>query len=142
MVLRFRKLRPDAYVPSRATPHSAGLDLHAPYGLIIPAGKQALIGTSLSVKLPKNCCGRIAPRSGLALRYSVDVLAGIIDADYQGEVFVLLINHGTEEFRITRGDRIAQLIVERILFPTLIEDENISEIPTERGTHGLGSSGT
>jgi len=80
--------------------------------VISPRGK-ALISTGISVQIPIGNYGRIAPRSGLAVKHFIDVGAGVVDADYRGEVRVLLFNFGEEEFKVSQGDRIAQLIIEK-----------------------------
>ena len=103
-----------------------------------PGGK-VLINTGLKIKLPDGHYGRIAPRSGLSLS-GIDVLAGVIDNDFRGQVKVFLINLGKENFVINLGDRIAQLIIEKNTTPPVIEVEKIIE-KSERGDDGFGSSG-
>lgn len=90
--------------------------------------------------MPAGCYGRVAPRSGLAAKHGIDVGAGVIDEDYRGNIGVVLFNHGKEAFEIKRGDRIAQLICERIVYPVLEEVEKLTE--TVRGAGGFGSTGT
>lgn len=80
----------------------------------VPAGRQALIKTDLSIAIPPNTYARIAPRSGLAVKKMIDVGAGVVDYDYRGPVGVVLFNHGSEDFKVSKGDRVAQLILERI----------------------------
>lgn len=84
------------------------------YEATVPAGRQALIKTDLSIAIPPNTYARIAPRSGLAVKKMIDVGAGVVDYDYRGPVGVVLFNHGSEDFKVNKGDRVAQLILERI----------------------------
>ena len=96
--------------------------------------------TGLQIRVPYGCYGRVAPRSGLALKKFIDVGAGVIDADYNGEVGVVLFNFSDEEFVVKVGDRIAQLIIERISMAPVVVVDSISK--TQRGTGGFGSTGT
>ena len=106
--------------------------------MTIPAKGQGIIGTGIAIGLPPNTYGHIAPRSGLALKHSLAVNAGVIDADYTGEIKVILVKLGTKEYKIHKEDKIAQLIVERIASEEAILGENLEN--TERGIKGFGSS--
>lgn len=134
----------DLPLPSYATAHSAGMDLlaaiHNP--VVIRKGKRVLIPTGLSIALPDGYEAQIRPRSGLALKNGVTVLnsPGTIDADYRGEIGVILINLGEDEFTITRGMRIAQMIVAP--YNTVLFQVSDTLPSTERGTGGFGSTGT
>ena len=97
------------------------------------------MSTDLSIATPAGTYGRIAPRSGLAAKHFIDTGAGVIDADYRGEVKVLLFNHSEKDFEIKVGDRIAQLVLERIYTPEVMEVENLEE--SVRGAGGFGSTG-
>ena len=97
------------------------------------------IYTGIAIKLPPNCFGRIAPRSGLALKNGIDVLAGVIDEDYRGEIKVLLINHGQEDFVINSGDRIAQLVVANVTKANYKLSDKLKL--SERGAGGFGHTG-
>ena len=134
------KITPFATLPKRTSAYSAGLDLASAYDYSIPPMQRLLVKTDLKLKIPCNCYGRIAPRSGLALNNFIDVGAGVIDADYRGNICALLFNFSTNEFLIKRGDRIAQLIIERISMPIVREVEELPQ--TEREGKGFGSSGT
>jgi len=130
-------------LPAYETEHSAGMDLRAYLDdeTIIRQGQRKLIKTGLFIELPEGHEAQIRPRSGLALKHGITVLnsPGTIDADYRGEIMVLLINLGDEDFEIKNGDRIAQMIIskhERIEF---VESENLNE--TKRGAGGYGSTG-
>jgi dUTP pyrophosphatase len=131
----------DLALPSYATTGSAGLDLCAAHAHRIEPGERKLVGTGFAIALPSNCEGQIRPRSGLAARSGLTVLnaPGTIDADYRGEVKVLLINLGLEPVEITSGDRIAQLVVAPVSRLRLIEVEDLPS--TARGAGGFGSTG-
>jgi dUTP pyrophosphatase len=137
--LKVKLIHPDAQVPSRGSIHAAGVDLYAPEGHRLVPGQRKLIPTGLKIAVPHGFYGRVAPRSGIAFKHGIDVLAGVIDSDYRGELGVLLINTGTQNFIIQKGDRIAQLIVEAILTPEVIHVEELDD--TERGAGGFGSTG-
>ncbi len=131
-------------LPARATPGSAGLDLRAAIAapITLSPGARALIPTGLRLAIPRGLEGQVRPRSGLALRRGVTVLnsPGTIDADYRGELGVLLINHGEEPVTLHRGDRIAQLVLAPVASPSLLEVQVLDE--TARGEGGFGSTGT
>lgn len=139
MILPIQRLSPDATLPTRGSVHAAGLDLYAATeGRMLP-GLRMAFGTRIAVAIPVGHYGRIAPRSGLAVRHGIDVLAGVIDCDYRGEIVVLLQNHGGSPFVVRFGDRIAQLIVQPIAMPLLRLVDALPE--TERGADGFGSTG-
>ena len=130
-------------LPSYATEHAAGMDLCAAVAndVVIEPGKRALIPTGLSIALPEGYEAQVRPRSGLALKNGITVLnsPGTIDADYRGEVGVILANCGTEPYTVTRGSRIAQMVVARYERVTWQEVASLSE--TARGAGGFGSTG-
>jgi dUTP pyrophosphatase len=126
-------------LPTYASPGAAGADLRASEPVEIPPGGRAAVPTGLKLQIPAGQVGLVWPRSGLAVRHGIDTLAGVLDADYRGEVRVVLVNHGTDPFRVAPGDRIAQLLlqpVERGVFAASAELED-----TDRGTGGFGSTG-
>lgn len=133
------RLHAGAKLPTRGSPHSAGLDLYAIESLTIHARSRASVRTGLAVAIPQGFYGRVAPRSGLAVRHGLDVLAGVIDSDYRGEIICALINHGDETVEIEAGMRIAQLVIESIATPEPVWSEDLSR--TERGPGGFGSTG-
>jgi dUTP pyrophosphatase len=137
--LRFKKLHPDARLPTRGSPHSAGLDLYAVERVTLRPGERAAVRTGVAVAIPVGFYGRVAPRSGLAVRHGLDTLAGVIDPDYRGEILCALVNHGDTSFEIEPGARIAQLVVEPIALPEAVWAEDLDE--TERGAGGFGSTG-
>lgn len=138
--LKFKRLNSAATLPVRSSAQAAGLDLHSVEKLQIQPHQRAAVKTGLSVAIPENTYGRIAPRSGLAFKSGIDVLAGVIDADYRGELICVLINHGNDPFTIAPGDRIAQLIVEQIITPNPEWTTQLD--PTVRSDQGFGSTGT
>lgn len=107
---------------------------------MVPAHGKAIVKTDIQVELPEGCYGRVAPRSGLAAKNFIDVGAGVIDEDYRGNVGVVLFNHSEVDFTVAKGDRIAQLICERIFYPTIEEVDDLTD--TKRGAGGFGSTGT
>ena len=138
-MLKVKLLSVHAQAPRRQTKSAAGYDLYSAYDYSIdPRGKQ-VIETDISLQVPENCYGRIAPRSGLAVKHSIDVGAGVIDADYRGQVQVLLFNFGDQSVPISRGERVAQLILEQISTPEVQIVDNLDA--TERGVKGFGSTG-
>jgi dUTP pyrophosphatase len=137
--LRFKKRHALARLPTRGSPFAAGLDLYSVEELTMEAGQRALVATGLSVAIPEGFYGRVAPRSGLAIEQGLDVLAGVIDSDYRGEIRCALINHGTEPLQIEVGQRIAQLIIEAIATPEPTWADELEE--TARGAGGFGSTG-
>ncbi|KAL6215892.1 hypothetical protein ACLB2K_015318 [Fragaria x ananassa] len=136
---RVKKLSEKAVLPSRGSPLSAGYDLSSATEMKIPARGKALVPTDLSIAVPEGTYARVAPRSGLALKHSIDVGAGVIDADYRGSVGVILFNHSDVDFEVKVGDRIAQLIIEKIITPDVMEVEDLD--CTVRGEGGFGSTG-
>jgi dUTP pyrophosphatase len=132
-------------MPSYASMEAAGLDLVAALPedepLALTPGGRALVPTGLALELPPGHEAQVRPRSGLALKHGVTVLnaPGTIDADYRGEVQVLLINHGAEPVTLRRGERIAQLVVAPVLRVRLVEVDALGE--TTRGAGGFGSTG-
>ena len=133
----------DLPAPERASPGASGFDLRAsvPAPVTIPPGGRTLVPTGIAIALPSGYEGQVRPRSGWALKQGCTLLnsPGTIDADYRGEIGVIVVNHGTEAVTIGRGDRIAQLVVQRLPEVTLVA---VDELPgTERGAGGFGHTG-
>ena len=129
-------------MPTYARDDDAGLDLHAATDVTLAPGARVLVPTGLALAIPPGYAGFVLPRSGLALRHGVTLLntPGLIDAGYRGELQVLLVNLGDTSVKLSRGDRIAQLVVQRIERVSLTP---VSELPpSTRGTGGFGSTGT
>lgn len=142
MTLKFKKINPDAIIPAYAHPSDAGMDIRSVEDLTIPAGKRALVHTGLVMALPPRYEAQVRPRSGLALKHGITVLntPGTIDAGYRGEVGVILANFGDEDFKVSKGDKIAQVVIAPVTQPDEIEEiEEIDE--TDRGAGGFGSTG-
>ena len=129
------------YKPKYQTPDSAGVDLQSTEDLLLKPGERILVPTGLFLELPTGFMAQVCPRSGLAIKHGVTVLnaPGIIDADYRGEVKVILVNLGQDEYSIKKDDRIAQLIFLPCFQGRLIEIEELSK--TKRGEAGFGSTG-
>ncbi|HTO11703.1 MAG TPA: dUTP diphosphatase [Candidatus Binatia bacterium] len=128
-------------LPAYAHPDDAGLDLYAAETVTLAPGARALVPTGIALAIPPGFAGLVLPRSGLALRHGVTLLntPGLIDAGYRGEVKALLINHGQEPVTLSRGDRIAQLVVQRVEHVTLAPVRALA--PSARGAGGFGSTG-
>jgi len=137
--LKFLKLHAAAQLPTRGSRHAAGLDLYAIEDVTLRAGERAMVRTGLAVVIPRGFYGRVAPRSGLAVNHGLDVLAGVIDSDYRGEIVCALVNHGGAAFELKAGQRMSQLIVEAIITPEPQWAETLEE--TARGAGGFGSTG-
>ncbi len=133
----------DLPLPTYATAHAAGMDLHAAVAepRVLAPGERALVPTGLRIALPPGYEAQVRPRSGLAIRHGIGLLnaPGTIDADYRGEIRVILINLSQEPFTIERGDRIAQLIVAPVTWATWTLTDSLTE--TERGEGGFGHTG-
>lgn len=139
----FVKLSPDAQLPEYKSEGASGADLFAyiENEVVLKPGERCLVPTGVAVQLPFGYELQVRPRSGLALKHGVTVLntPGTVDSDYRGELQVLLVNFGGEDFRLQKGDRIAQAVisqVERVIF-----EEVLSLNETKRGTSGYGSTG-
>lgn len=140
--LPVRRLDPDISIPSYAKPGDAGLDLRSAVDLTLGPGERALVPTGLAVAIPEGFAGFIQPRSGLALNHGITCLntPGLIDAGYRGELKVLLINTDrSESFVITRGERIAQLVIQAVEHARLVEVEDLGD--SHRGDGGFGHTG-
>jgi len=140
MNLRVKRLDDTAILPRRASGGAVGYDLYCHEDVSIPPGHRHLVGTGVAIVLPTGTYGRVAPRSGFAVKHGLQVGAGVIDPDYTGEVKVLLFNHGDAVFEVKKGERVAQLVLERCETPEVEEVGAVEH--TERGAGGFGSTGT
>lgn len=140
--LQIEKLTSDAVAPTYAHEDDAGMDLRASEEATIPARSRALVGTGIAIALPEGHVGLVHPRSGLAAKHGVTVLnaPGTIDAGYRGEVKVILLNTSDEAFNVAIGDRIAQLVVQKVEHPA-VEVVALLDGNTARGAGGFGSTG-
>jgi len=131
----------DEFLPTMGNPGDAGYDLRSSAAKVLRPGERALLPTGVSLALPQGFVGLVHPRSGLAAKHGVTVLnaPGTVDAGYRGEISVTLINHGAEDFTISIGDRIAQIVFQKFDVANFIQ---VSELPgSMRGTAGFGSTG-
>jgi len=138
-MIQFQLLHNYATEPTRATDGSAGFDLYATDNHMVWPGARVKIPTGVKMAIPDGYAGFVWPRSGMAVRHGFDILAGLIDSDYRGEVMVAAINHGDQPIEIRRGDRVAQIVFS----PVLIRAEVVDAIDNEsqRGAGGFGSTG-
>ena len=127
-------------LPARSTEGAAGYDLYSVEDKMIYQGGRDAISVGICIQVPPGTYGRIAPRSGLAVKHGIDVLAGVVDEDYRGVVKVVLVNHGDEDFLVNVGDRVAQLVIEKIATPEIKHVISFDE-ETQRGEGGFGSTG-
>lgn len=127
-------------LPEYASPGAAGADLRTAMEVIIAPGARVSVPTGIRIAVPPGHVGLVWPRSGLAMRYGIDTLAGVIDSDYRGEVKVVLVNHGSEPVRLAMGERVAQLLVQKVEHARYVPAETLEH--TERGAGGFGSTGT
>jgi len=132
------KLSDMAIIPTKGSTFAAGYDIYAITARLVPANGQTMVETGIAIGLPEGTYGRLAARSGMASKMGIAVGGGVIDADYTGEVKVILRNHGEADCMFTAGDRIAQLIIEKIANADAMEVDNLGV--TERGQIGFGSS--
>ncbi|AFU77277.1 deoxyuridine 5'triphosphatenucleotidohydrolase [Myxoma virus] len=133
------KFSEHASLPTKATADAAGYDLYSAYAYIIPPHKRCLVKTDIGLGIPEGCYGRIAPRSGMSLKFSIDVGGGVIDRDYRGNIGIILINNGNDTYYVKKGDKVAQIIFEKV---TSVNIENVGTLnTTARGHNGFGSSG-
>lgn len=140
MDIHIKLLSDFARVPTQATPFSAGYDLYAAEAITVPRLGRKLIKTNISMAIPMNHYGRIAPRSGLAFKFGIDVLAGVIDSDYRGDIGVILYNTDANvDFQVLVGDKIAQIIIEPCASVNFVKTSDLTS--TKRGEGGYGHSG-
>ena len=139
--VKVKKLSEKAILPSFAHPGDAGMDLFSVENKILKPGRSYLVKTGISIQLPKNTEAQIRPRSGLALKHTISLTntPGTIDEGYRGEIGVIMINHGRENFEITEGMKIAQMVIKPTYEVNITEVNNLSD--TSRGEGGFGSTG-
>jgi len=138
--LKVVRLEKEARIPARSNSTDAGADLFSTEDVMIHPGDRKTVGTGISMEMPEGLYGRVAPRSGLASKHGIDVLAGVVDSSYRGEIKVVLLNtdkHNT--FHVEKGDRIAQLIIESHFNLPFVEFDSLGD--SIRGSGGFGSTG-
>lgn len=139
MKIRIKRLSPNGKIPTRAKSSDAGYDLYSTSDLPITPTARELVSTGIAIEIPEGYYGRVAPRSGLAVKAGVDILAGVVDSGYRNEIKVVMINLGQGLVSVNKGDRIAQLIIEKCHD---VEWEEVKELSdSDRGEGGFGSSG-
>ncbi len=139
ITIPFQKLSEKAKIPSQATFSDAWYDLFSTEEYVLKPGERKLFKTNISAAIPHGYYGRIAPRSWLAYKHGIDVLAGVIDSGYRGDIWIILINFWQEDFLVNEGDKIAQFIIEKCHY---VEWQEASELPeSERGEWGWWSTG-
>ncbi len=139
MEIRIQRLDKELELPDYAHEHDAAMDLRAAHEEILAAGEKKIVKTGIKIAIPTGHAGLIWDRSGLAAKNSIHTLAGVIDAGYRGEVGVVMINLGGEEFKVDKGMRIAQMLIHPIINVKVTEVDELDE--TERGEGGFGSTG-
>ena len=138
--IAIKKLSDKAIIPTQGTSEAAGYDLYAAEDSVVYSMSRTLVKTNISIAIPEGYYGRIAPRSGLAFKYGIDVLAGVIDSDYRGDIGVILFNTSTNtEFKVKAGDRIAQIIIEKCHNVHWDIENELTD--SNRQNNGFGSTG-
>jgi len=137
--IKIKKINPDAVLPKYAKTGDAGLDLCSTEDYILVPGEKKIFGTGLQFEIPSGYFGSMRDRSGLAAKHAIHTLAGVIDSGYRGEVGIVLVNLGKSEFKINKGDRIAQLVIQSYADCNVVEVNELNE--TSRGEDGFGSTG-
>jgi len=139
-LVRVQLLNDRANVPTKANINDAGFDLYSSVDTIIPSKQRKTVSTGIALQMPEHFAGLIWPRSGLSVKRGIDVLAGVVDSGYRGEIMVCLYNTSDENVSIQTGDRIAQIIFQEV--PRVIMEVHESLGSSQRGDNGFGSSGT
>ena len=139
MEIRVKKLRPDAKLPAFAHPGDAGMDLFAPEEVTLQPGERVKIGTGIAVEIPHGYVGLIWDKSSIAATHCLKHLGGVMDAGYRGEYIVTLINLSTTPYTIEKHHKIAQLLIQKVEHPNIIEAEELSD--SSRGAGAFGSTG-
>lgn len=133
-------LEKNAIIPTKANANDAGWDLYSIVDIVIPSKQRNTVKTGIALEIPEHMAGLIWPRSGLSVKKGIDVLAGVIDSGYRGEIMVCLYNTSDEHVSINRGDRIAQIIFQEVPCVMMLHQEGLGS--SQRGDNGFGSSGT
>lgn len=139
MTIRIKKLKEDAVLPQYAHPGDAGMDFFSNEELNLKPGERRLVLTGISMAIPENYVGLIWDKSGIAANFGIKTMAGVVDASYRGEIKILLRNTSQEEFKVEKGMKIAQMLIQPVEQKELIEVEELDE--TERQEGGFGSTG-
>ncbi len=139
MELKIKKLHPEAKMPTYAHHNDAGMDLYAVEETIIPAQGRVLVPTGLAMAIPDGYVGLVWDKSGISYKAGLKVIGGVADAGYRGEIFVGIMNTTDEEYIFAKGDKVAQMLIQKVEQPTLLEVDELDE--TARGEGAFGSTG-
>ncbi len=139
MKLKIKKLNPDGRLPAYAMPGDAGLDLFSAGDFVLRAGEKGAVPTGIAMEIPDGFVGLVWDKSGLAIKNGLKTLGGVIDSGYRGEVLVGMINLGPADFTFAKGNKVAQMLIQKVERPEIVEAAELSE--AERGDKGFGSSG-
>jgi len=137
--LRLKKLHPEAKIPSYAYPSDAGMDLHTVEDFTIESGKRLSVPTGIALAVPSGHVGLIWDKSGVSHKRGIKTLGGVIDEEYRGEIFIGLVNVGDEPQKFSAGDKVAQIIIQPVSHPEIVEIEEFEQ--TTRGEGRFGSTG-
>ena len=137
--LRIKKVSKNAKVPDQPYDGDAGFDLYSTGTVSIEPGKKAAIGTGIALAIPKGFVGLIWDKSGIAIKHGLKTLGGVVDSGYRGEVMVGIINHSDKPYIFEEGDKVAQMLIQEVVLPKIVEVEELDE--TQRGDKKFGSSG-
>ncbi len=140
MKIKIKKLHPDAIIPKYAHSGDAGMDLFSLKEITLVPHYRIAIKTGISIELPKGYVGLIWDKSGVALKQGIKAMAGVMDAGYRGEYKIVMVNLSSKNFKINKGQKIAQLLIQKIERPEIEEEQSLSE--TSRGGGGFGSTGS
>lgn len=139
MVLKIKRIVPNAKMPSYANSNDAGMDLYASQTIVLSAGKRVAVPTGIAVAIPSGYVGLIWDKSGIALKAGLKTLGGVIDSGYRGEIGVIIHNTSDVPYRIESGKKIAQMLIQPIVQKKIVEVDSLDE--TQRGVGGFGSTG-
>lgn len=138
-IVKVQILNSNGIVPTKTNQSDAGFDLYSNIDTVIPSKQRKTVSTGIAIQMPEHFAGLIWPRSGLSVKKGIDVLAGVIDSGYRGEIMVCLYNTSDENVSITTGDRIAQIIFQEVPRVTMTVHSSLGS--SQRGDNGFGSSG-
>jgi dUTP pyrophosphatase len=138
-IVQVQLLNSNGVVPTKTNRNDAGFDLYSSIDTVIPSKQRKTVSTGIAIQMPEHFAGLIWPRSGLSVKRGIDVLAGVIDSGYRGEIMVCLYNTSDENVTITTGDRIAQIIFQEVPHVIMVVHDSLGS--SQRGENGFGSSG-
>jgi dUTP pyrophosphatase len=139
MEILIKKINPEAKIPAFAIAGDAGIDLYSAEDKIIEPGERYACSTGIAMQIPRGYAGLVWDKSGIAAKFGLKTMAGVIDSGYRGELKIVLINLGKEEYKISKGDKIAQMLIQEINNPEIVEVSDLDD--SQRGEGGFGSTG-